>query len=278
MASNVEYYDAKNLAANDSVSSLRIVRGMTAEPEMDVENRILRNVIVCTRSLATDGWIIEPLGIDYAGYMENPIVTAGHDPETGKLGPVAGRTLSLKRSADGLSAETQFAETTIGKEYAYLYGLNPKKEIFMRAWSIDGSILQRSAMSFSQAEQCLARAWDKRTADLLRARGATAVKVADKFAMRSFAAVAVGADRGALSRAYSDGVKVAGELVAGMDLDECTMLLRSLQDTLLVNELMGLNRQIQALARDGAAAAGRGDSAALLQEIRDLTALSVGKR
>lgn len=260
---------------------LQIVRAMNEIPEMDLENRILRNVIVCTRSLATDGMIISPRGIDTSRFEDNPIVTADHDPETKKIGPVIARSLGLRLDDDELaSTGVQFAETDLGKDYAYLYGINPKKEVYMRAWSIDGSIRKTHTIGFGEARSQLGRLWDEDQANRLRSLGATAIRVVDSFQMRSFAATKAGADRGALSRAFSEGIAAAGDLTARIDLDEARGIIRNLQSEIFdlrsdffKREILDFNRQIQALARDGADAAGRGDSSALLEEIRNLQKL-----
>jgi hypothetical protein len=256
---------------------LRIVRTMADAPEMDLEQRILRRVVVATRRLASDGWIIEPMGIDLSRYVENPIVTADHDPVTGKIGEVIGRSLSLERDTLGLISATQFADTEKGREYAYLYGLNAKKEVFMRAWSIEGSILARASLSFGQAQSLLGPLWDQNMADILRAKGATAVSIADKFLMRTYAATGVGADRGALTRACGEGVRVAGELVATLDLVEIRREMNLLRKE-FTTKIETFEQQLLALRGDGAAAAARGDTAELLDQLRELSELAREKR
>lgn len=254
-------------------NNLTIARAMAQPnpPDMDLENRILRRVVVATRRLATDGFIIEPAGIDLRQFLENPIVTADHDGGTGVLGPVIARALELTTDAEGLVSQTQFAETELGREYAYLYGLNPKKEVYMRAWSIHGSILQRSSQGFGKARVLLGALWDQDLADQLMARGATGVSVAERFLMKSYAATKVGADRGALTRAHNDGIKTAGTIAAALDLEEARGLIAGLREELARRDIEEFSRQVQALARDGADAARRGDSSALLEELRQIS-------
>ena len=251
---------------------LRLAYESAFAPQIDLENRILDRVVVATRRLASDGWIIPPYGLDLTRYDENRIVTADHDPETGTLGPVIARAVSIGTESLGLVATVQFADTERGREYAYLYGVNPKKETYMRSWSIDGSILQRSTLSWEQARTWLGSLWDQNMADLVRARGATSVRMADRFLVRSFAATAVGADRGALTRAANEGCRLAVELGGQIDLDEARRTVEALRaDDTGKAATQELLRQIKALARDVAEAAHRGDTSALLEEIRNLS-------
>lgn len=251
--------------------SLSIVRVPEFAPQMNLEQRLLSRVVVATRALASDGMVIEPDGIDISRYLQNPIVTAGHDPETGALGEVVGRAVELARESTGLVAGVQFAETEAGQEYAYLYGLNPKQEVYMRAWSIHGTVLTQLGMSFAQAKEYLGDMWDQAQADTLRQRGLTSIALVDAFLMKSFAAVALGADRQALSRAAAEGVRTAARIGIGMDLAHARAEVDTLRGILAAREIFDLARQIKALGRDEASAATLGNSDALLSEIRQLT-------
>jgi hypothetical protein len=255
----------------ESTNMNRLMMGSEA-PEMDIETRTLKKVCFASRRLATDGIIIEMSGMDISRFAQTPVVTAGHDMAyMGSPAPVVARATAITKDENEAFSPVQFAETDKGKEYAYLYGLNPKKEVFMRAFSLEGSVMAYRTVGFLDARVLLGSLWDDQTADLLQSRGYTSLRVADRFLLKSFAAVPVGADRGALSRAFSDGVKAAGEIVTGMDLAEIRTALESVRKELCLSELDRIALQIQALARDGADAASRGDSSALLMEIRKLT-------
>ena len=65
---------------------------------------------IMTASLARDGDVIEPLGMDVANYLTNPIVLWAHDASgrTPAAGLPIGRTLALNRHADGIDATFEF--------------------------------------------------------------------------------------------------------------------------------------------------------------------------
>jgi len=263
-----------------SKKDLQIVRAMNGVPDMDLENRILRNVVVATEQLASDGMIIIASGISLVDFLANPTVTAKHGYAMTAESTTIARALKITQANRMLVSEVQFAETDLGKEYAYLYGLNEKKEVFMRAWSIEGPVVESESWDFKRAKEYLGKDWNEEQAALI-SRWSTTIQAATKMVMKTFSAVEVGADRGALTRAYSDGVKVAGELVARMDLgnaekqiadlrSQLEAMKRSMETEFLRMELAVLTKQTLALGSDGAAAAARGDTAELLQELHAL--------
>lgn len=257
-----------------------LVRTMGTVPDMDIENRILNNVVVATEQLASDGMIILAAGIDLSDFLLNPTVTAKHGwSNDGKSTSIAA-ALNIGVKNRELISAVQFADTMLGRDYAYLYGLNPKKEVYMRGWSIEGPIVTSEDWDFARAKQYLGKDWNETTAALI-GRWATVIHVATKMLMKTFSAVEVGADRAALTRAYGDGVKTAGEIISRVDLDTAARQIKDLQDQLttlktqsekefLRLELASLIEQAQALGSDGAAAAARGDTAELLSELNAL--------
>jgi len=78
--------------------------------------------------------------------------------------------------------------------------------------------------------------------------------------------------RSALTRAQAAGVELAGELITRIDLTEARGRTRGAEgNDFRTNRAHSASRQqVQALGRDGAAAATRGDSAAVLAEIRKM--------
>jgi len=256
---------------------ITIVRAGNSVPDVDLENRILRNAVVSTDSLASDGWILLPRGIVFDKYMTNPVVLARHgyadtaDPLT------VAKTLNLVPSDPALTAEVQFADTERGRDYAYLYGINPKKEVYMRGWSIRGPVLEEAGWTWDEAKAHLGSRWDENMAAQLK-RWNTMVYVGLKTVLQEFSCVELPADRDALTRADKDGVKTAGMLIARMDLSaaesqiadlklQIANLKKSTEEEFLRMELASLVKQAQALGSDGAAAAARGDTAELLREL-----------
>lgn len=244
----------------------------------DIDQRILRQVVFATTGLASDGWIILPEGMDLSRYEREPIVLSRHmRGDAGTIpGPmVIGRALKLMASNVELAAEVQFADTQEGREYAYLYGLNKDRTPYMRAWSVEGPVIERRSATWKDAQAISAQYWDAALAERLRDR-LTSVQVALRFELAGVAAVPSGADRGALTRAASDGVQTAQALLARMDLEAAGAELAGLMSERLdamEATVARLEMDIQALRGEGASAAARGDSEAVLAEVRELSRL-----
>jgi hypothetical protein len=257
--------------------SENLIRAMGDPQDVDVPKRILRAAPIATNRLATDGWLVIPDGISLAHYAANSVVLARHGMGgQDARSPVIGRSVALMRTATGLESSTQFADTELGREYAYLYGVNDAHEVYMRAWSFRADILERTTWSFGQAKRYVGADWDEDMAALIR-KDKTAVSVATRTMMAEYSAVAIGADRGALQRAHDDkGIRLAGELLSDIDLRTATELLGQVrrEQDLDKQRLDKLERDIQALRGEGASAAARGYSEAIARELDALLALA----
>ena len=176
-----------------------------------------------------------------------------------------------------MESTTQFAETDLGREYAYLYGVNEKSEVFMRAWSFGWRTLASESWSIDQARLYLGDSWDP-----VAAIGLDSVWVATQSEMHEYSAVPVGADRAALSRALAGGIRAAGEIIAGLDLADAAREIAALKTFQgeTSSRIGKLEAQIQALVRNGAAAVDQRNSAEVLAAVRDLIAQaqSINKR
>lgn len=248
----------------------RVIRLVQGTPEIDLKARTVKARIM-TKSLARDGGIIIPDGIITRFYEQNPVVLAQHGYSGEARSPVIGKSLGLTLVDVGMDSVTQFADTELGREYGYLYGLNEKKEVFMRAWSFGWRSLETAWWDVQRAMTYLGALWDKATAE-----GIDQVWVSVKSEMHEYSAVAVGADREALSRAFSDGVRTAGEIISGLDLNEAQKRISEVEKTQgeVRSIVERLAQDIQALRRDGAAAAARGDSAEILNQVRAMVELT----
>jgi hypothetical protein len=248
----------------------RLVRVMGGTPNIDLEQRTIE-ATVATRLLARDGGILEPAGIVTKAFLANPVVQALHGMGGGRNSPVVGRCLALTVDTRGVNARTQFADTELGREYAYLFGVNPKREVFMRAWSFGWNTLSMRWLTLAEARTLLGSDWDEETVPAF-CRRYDEVWVADRSEMLEYSAVPVGADREALSRAFGGGVRLAGELIAGMDLTEAQSAIAELRAWKkdVEPKLEQFERDLMAMRRDGAAAAARGDTAELVNGLRDL--------
>ena len=254
----------------------------TKPPEVDLEKRILRNVVIATDRLATDGWIILPAGIDTADFVKRGgQVLAKHGMGFSMRSEVIGRAIALAPSAQELMVtETQFADTELGREYAYLAGINKDGEggapvAYMRGWSISGPILQSETWGWEAARGYLGERWDENVATLIR-KHKTQVDVATKVEMREYSAVAIGADRGALTRAYVErGIKLAGTIGAEMDFRQAIEEVAAMKSerTELTQRIERIEREIQALRGEGASAAAQRNSEAVLAEVRSMREL-----
>jgi len=244
----------------------RLVRAMGPEVEVDVPNRILRRAQFATRRIASDGGIVMPEGLDVHYFEQNPVVLARHGLSDSAEPPIIGRSLSVQRNHLGLESATQFADTALGREYAYLYGVNAEREVYARGWSFGWTTTDLEWWDLDVARAWLGRDWDEASVPPWVMRDGQ-VWVAKRAILNEYSAVPLGADKAALSRAYMDkGVPLAGRMVAAMDLAEARDLLGQVRD--VVGRVDRLEEQLKALSRDDAPAARQGDSGALLAEIR----------
>lgn len=256
-------------------ASVYAVRPQLNTPEIDLLHRILRGVVVATRSLAEDGYIIEPMGIDLSLYLQNPQVGAKHGKAETLLSPCIGRALAIGVTPQGLMADVQFADTTLGRDYAYLHGVNPEKEVYMRAWSIAVSMTSKRMVTLAEGKRLAGDGWNEDIAKGLPKEFAGRVGYAEKTLMREFSSVYVGADRGALTRAFSNGCATAGNLVSEIDLKAAGERIAALERERGTDRarIETLERDIQALRDDGASAVSRGDSEAIVRQLDEMLAV-----
>ena len=239
--------------------------GLTAE--VDVEQRILRGARVGTSNLADDGWIVLAQGMDLTVFRANPNVLEAHAP------PAVGRALAMHKLGGDLVADVQFADTARGREYAYLYGVNAERTAFMRGWSIRADILEREVLTVREARRMPVLVPED-VAERIESGGGK-VAVARRSLLREFSVVAVPADRTALTRAYANGVELAAEIMAKLDLASVRETLATVarQCNEMREQVRDLRERMLALERDGASAAIKGDTEDLLKELDRLNAM-----
>lgn len=250
----------------------RLVRVMDGTPEIDVSKRSIK-ACVATQMLARDGGIVLLNGVDLRAFKLNPVVQALHGMSDDIRSPVIGRAADVTVHGININATTLFADTELGREYAYLYGVNEKKEVFMRAWSFGWTTLDMDFVSLDEARTMLGAAWDEATVPQVCRRYGE-VWVARKSEMLEYSAVPVGADRAALSRAFAQNIRTAGTLVADIDLKEAQAAIDELRKNNrdLAARCDRFDEDIKALRSEGSAAAARGDSAGLVEAIRAMCA------
>jgi outer membrane murein-binding lipoprotein Lpp len=252
----------------------QLVRNIGGQPNIDLENRTVE-FTVCTRALARDGGIVIPEGIDTRFYETNPVVGIRHFmPGFESAHPlVAGRALSLVTDRRGLMSRCQFADTELGREWGYLYGLNEERTVYMRAVSFGWSIRKSANWTLDQARDFCGDLWDDAAVPAW-CKHYDEVWVSLESEMHEYSLVEVGADRNALSRALGNGIRAAGEIMTHLDLTAARQEINQFktENTELGSRMAKLEQDIQALSRDGADAAANGNSSAILTEIRTLTA------
>lgn len=267
-----------NESKSESVSE-KVSRDASPDPNIDHEKRTIRHVIL-TDTLADDGGIMLPEGMSVDRFSKNGSVLARHGlpgQAASFRSPVIGRNVSLRFLPHEVEAVTQFADTELGREYAYLYGINDKKEVYVRAWSARADIHERVVMQVERARNILGVAIDM---SLLPAavKKSNSVWVGLRSELTEYSAVPFGADKNALSRAMKDGVSVAGEIILQMDFEEMKESMELLRQENKANKdkLEKFERDMLALSREGAAAAERGDTAIILREIQECVRLMKG--
>lgn len=83
--------------------------------------------IITTNSVDRYNEIVQPDGIQLTNYQKNPVVLLNHNQNTLPIG----KNIWIKKDANGLIAQTQFAKTSLGEDVMNLY-----KDGFMNAFSI----------------------------------------------------------------------------------------------------------------------------------------------
>jgi hypothetical protein len=249
---------------------VRLVRVANVNPEVDVKERTIRSVVM-TKTLARDGGIVIPDGIVTKYFEANPTVQALHGEGMSRNSPVIGRSLGLSLIPSGMESVTQFADTELGREYAYLYGVNENGEVYMRAWSFGWRSIERAYWTIDEARTYLGDLWDQEILSVFDQR-MNEVWVSVRSEMFEYSAVAVGSDRNALTRAFNDGVRTAGDILQRLDLGEANQILRTLQTrfTGFESRVNKIEKDLQALMRNGSAAALDGDSAGILDELKQI--------
>lgn len=251
--------------------------------DCDLEKRILRACVFATTGLASDGWIVLPGGMALERFNRQPLVTSRHVqlPEgavaDGEAIAIA-RALNLTVSDFELTAEVQFADTELGREYAFLFGINPERIPYMRSWSIEGPVLDKRALTWPEARTLSAQYWDETLAERMRGRCARPM-VATRYELSNVAAVALGADRNALTRAAGLGNNAAQDWLARLDLETSSTELEELKRELSETSarLARLEREHKALVGEVASAARQRNAEAVLAEIRELNQRLTGR-
>lgn len=102
------------------------VSGYAGPNSVDRENRQVTATIT-TKNRDRQGDIVEPDGLDFASYLQNPVVLWAHEQN----GRPVGKIINIQKADDSVQATVQFADTQIGNEVFELYAGG-----YLRAWSL----------------------------------------------------------------------------------------------------------------------------------------------
>lgn len=113
------------LPCQGDVSSDRIGEE-SVKAEASAERETM-HVTISTRGRDRHGDILEPAGVELAGYLRNPVVLWAHD----YTGLPIGKAVSVDVGPEAIRAEIAFAETDFAREARQLY-----EGGFLRGWSV----------------------------------------------------------------------------------------------------------------------------------------------
>lgn len=247
--------------------------------DVDVSERVIRSAIITDR-IAADGVMVLPEGTDTADYLRNPVVLAQHGLAFPGRSSAIGRCLGLELEpgSAALVATTQFADTPQGREWAYLYGLNPEGTVYVRGWSARMEILRGERWAAARAA---ARLGQRFRADAIppdQAGRRDWVSVATGTRLIEYSAVEVGADPDALTRcAQETGNEVAARIALQSQLEELRQVVQRTHQEKLLASLRDLTRELSAITGDDATAAADGNAVALLAAAKELVSLAQGQ-
>lgn len=241
--------------------------------EVDVTNRILRGVRFVTNGIASDGMIVKPDGLRTDIFERAPEILARHGMAKTDVRPVnIARGLQLNMTERYGEVDVQFADNELGRDYAYLYGVNEQREVFARGWSFgwDGSRVE--VWGLAKVQKYLGPDYD---ADLvppavLRARS---VPVVTGAVLVEISATPKRADLNALTRAYREsGIREAGNIAHELQLEEALGLVAELQEQHETDRtrIAALEREMAALRDEAPSSVTLGDGEGLLRELEAL--------
>lgn len=248
--------------------------------DVDVEERILRGVRFATRGIAQDGGIIMPGGLRLDVFQETPEVLARHAHAKEDMRPPnIGVAIALEQSDDAVDAAVQFADTTLGRDYAYIYGVNAERRAYARGWSYGVNIVERETWGLAKAREWLGRDYDQ---DLVpdTALKSRSVWVVTRGVLTEISATPKRADLGALTQAYREhGIRAAGEIASELQLSEALELVEDLKRERDMDRkrLDRCERELAALRGEAPSPAALGDGEGVLRELAALRDLLNGQ-
>lgn len=241
--------------------------------DVDLDKRILRGVVFVTRSIASDGGIVLPDGLRTDIFERDAQILARHAMAKGEVkSPNIGRAVTLTISEREGAADVQFADTELGREYAYIYGVNEDRTAYARGWSFGWEPISTESWGLAKVRRELGPDYDPDLvpANVIRKRS---VWVTTKGLLKEISATPRRADIKALTRAWEQGgIREAARLAHELQLDEATELIASMKHARELDRrrIALLERELAALHGEASPSAVLGDDGEL---VRELTAL-----
>ena|GEM_PF-3402945 len=240
--------------------------------DVDVEQRILRGIRFVTRSIASDGGIVIPSGLRTDIYEQAPEILARHGIATTDPTPQnIGRALAVRLDDREGIVDVQFADTELGRDYAYLYGVNEKREVYARGWSFGWQDAQVETWGLAKVRRELGPDYDPDLVPepVLKSRS---VWVVTRGVLTEISVTPKRADLKALTRAHEAGVREAGELIREIQLDQANTMIADLKHDRELDRqrIAQLERDVAALRGEAPSPAAQGDGEGLLRELEAL--------
>jgi len=246
--------------------------------DCDTENRILRGVRFVTRAVAQDGGVVIPSGLRTDIFEANPEVLARHGMAAGETtAPNIGRAIAIRTNDRYGEIDVQFADTELGRDYAYLYGVNEDGENregipYARGWSFGWNDIAVETWGLARAKRELAEDYD---VDLLPdgVVKKRSVWVVTRGLLKEISATPRRADLKALTRAWEKGhVREAANMVHAIQLEEAMDTIAELKRENEMDQarIAALERDVAALHGEASPPAVPGDGGELVRELRAL--------
>jgi len=244
--------------------------------QADLEKRILRGVVFVTRGIASDGGVVLPLGLRTDIFEKGGEILARHGMATPDPRPLnIGRPVGLEMSEREGVVEIEFADSELGREYAYIYGVNDTRTAYARGWSFGWDPVETTTWGLAQAQRELGADYDPDLVpdSVVRKRS---VWVTVRGLLREVSATPRRADAKALTRAWEEGgIREAARLAHGLQMAEAGDLIATLREERDTDRrrIVALERDVAALRGAATPPAALGDGGDVVRELEALLAV-----
>lgn len=235
----------------------------TTEPDIDLDNRILRNVVFMTAAIARDGLmlLVDKMRTDM--FLKDPQVLGRHQVNIG-------RAIDLVITKFDVMASVQFADNQLGRDLAYIYGVNEQKEVFARGWSGSADIVDDEIWEIKRAQKYLGDLYDEELIPRWILRSGQ-VRVVTRSVLEEFSTTPKRADIHALTRAFTEHkIETAGKIVREIQTIEAEELIAELQRQREIDQerITSIERDIKVLRGEEPSPAMLDDCEGIVRELK----------